>query len=117
MSSSRKEKILFAICLPLFIAHQLSERLIHFQIPPADSYLDPLLCLPIILPLVRAERSFILRETDYTLKPVHITAYFVLISVLAELIFPRLNSAFTADPIDVICYAIGGCTYYAATRQ
>ncbi|MCF1714615.1 hypothetical protein L0U88_08260 [Flavihumibacter sp. RY-1] len=103
----KKEFFLFGSCLFLFILHQLLEKCFHVRIEKVDNYLDALVCLPIILQLIVWERRVLLKDAYYRLPLLHIAGYFVLLSILGELLFPALSNRFTADGWDVLCYAAG----------
>ena len=48
---------LFLGAAALFIAHQLSQKVWGLSLPWADSYLDPLLCMPLLLTGYTAEQA------------------------------------------------------------
>lgn len=90
------------------LSHQIAQKLLHFQFPLADSYLDPLLFLPILLHLFLWERRYIWKKgSSYKLKWREIFLVFIVVSVFAEYFFPIWSSSFTRDYWDVVCYAAG----------
>jgi hypothetical protein len=109
----QKESVLFGSCLFIFIMHQILENCFHVQVKMVDNYADALVCMPIILQLVVWERRLLLKDTCYHLPLLHIFGYFILISLIAELLFPKLSNRFTADSLDVVCYAIGSFVFIA----
>lgn len=107
----KKECFLFGSCLFLFILHQLLEKCFHVRVEMVDSYLDALICMPIILQLIVWERRLLLKDAYYRLPLLHIMGYFILISLIVELLFPVLSNRFTADSWDIVCYAAGSLLF------
>lgn len=112
MIAFRYERVFFILCLAVFLIHQYVQRIAAVPISFADHYLDPLLCLPVLLPILRTERSFLLREPQYRFDLTHILVYFLLISLIGEFLFPALSDSFFYDPSDIPAYALGGTFYY-----
>lgn len=106
-----KANILFAVCSFSFLAHQCLQKIAKIEIPVLDNYLDPLLLMPVLLHLAVIERRILLNRPAYQLSLTHITGYFVLVAVVAEIIFPLLNARFVADILDIFFYALGGIVY------
>lgn len=113
MKLGQKSAILFTICAFLFILHQYLQKIAGISLSLVDSYLDPLLCMPILLHLIVLERKLFHRRTEYTLSLAHIVGYVLLVSILCEIVFPLWNEKMTADPWDIACYAMGGFIYVA----
>ena len=111
MRGRRNTDILFIFCSFLFIGHQYLERIAKIQIGILDNYLDPLLVMPILLWLVTFERRMIHKRPDYKLPVLHIFGFVILVSFLAELVFPLFTKELIADPWDVGLYVIGGLAY------
>lgn len=96
----------------LALIHQILQKILGVHVPIVDSYLDPLLFLPILLQLILLERRFVFgKDSQYVLSWYHIFGVVVLVSVLVELLFPVWSPLFTADYRDVICYLIGGTAF------
>lgn len=112
MSSDRRAMLLFVVCLCLFLWHQYMERVLQVSNSFTDSYLDPFLCMPIVLHLIVWERRLFLKNRHYTLPLNHIIGYVLLISIFCEILFPLWNSSLVADVYDVLLYALGGAVYY-----
>jgi len=71
------------------------------------SYLDDLLCLPVVLGVVLASLRWFRHRPDLTL-PVQLgLVTLVLYAGWFELVLPRVNSRATADPLDAVAYAVG----------
>lgn len=112
MTKSIRFPLFFTICCCIFLIHQFVERILKVQLSFIDSYLDPLLIMPILLHLVVTERRIILKDSSYRLPLLHIAGYFILISFFGEVVFPLINSAFVADLWDIIFYAAGTLFYF-----
>lgn len=99
----RAHPLYIAACI-LFILHQLLQRVWSVPLPWADQFLDPLLCMPILLGLLQWEQRLLyrrrLRTGDYWLLT-------LVLALLFELVFPRLSSGFTADYRDALLYFAG----------
>jgi hypothetical protein len=72
-----------------------------------DGWLNDLLCLPILLELVQLSMRFIVAK-NYVLSKFQLIVSIVYCSLLFEYFLPIQSAAFYSDPIDVICYTIGG---------
>ncbi len=97
----------------MFVAHQLLQKVWHIAIPWADHYLDPLLCMPIVLTLLLAERRHIFGKGDaYRLSRTEVIVAVGALSFLFEVLFPYWSDRFTADWWDVAAYAAGGGFFY-----
>ncbi len=78
-----------------------------------DNYLDPLLCMPILLTLLLAERRHLWgKGGQYCLTYKEIALAVVALSIIFEMVFPRLNARFVADWADVVAY-IAGAVFFA----
>ncbi len=76
------------------------------------SFLDDLLCFPIILGTGLA--SYRIAYPTYRLTNWHIWPLFVVVVFLFELYLPQTSSAYTADPLDVLFY-LGGIYLFQKT--
>ncbi|MDX1940114.1 MAG: hypothetical protein SFU99_06150 [Saprospiraceae bacterium] len=103
----------FIVIAIVFAIHQLLQKILHINLPWLDHYLDPLLCMPILLTLVLAERRHLFyKGNNYQLSLKGIIIAIVILSVLFEIVFPKLTSKFTADWGDAAVYVIGGLFFY-----
>jgi len=98
----------------LFIVHQYLQLIAEISCPLADSYLDPALMMPIVLHAVMWEKRLLHKDHSVRLPAIHIFSYFILTAFIAEILFPLLSNKFTADPFDIISYAMGSFVYYLA---
>ena len=96
--------------------HQYLQMYEHLKLSFADNYLDPALVMPILLYAVHWERRILLKDEQITLSYSEILAYFLLIVVFGEIIFPLMSDKFTADYWDILAYALGTFAYIGAKR-
>lgn len=116
MSTGRKPYILFILCLTIFFLHQFVQKIAKVKIALLDSYLDPLLAMPVLLHLITIERRILTKNPKYKLTLFYIILYVVIVSVLAEIVFPIFTPKLISDPFDVVFYAIGA-GFYALTQR
>lgn len=105
---------LFVLSAVLFTAHQLTQKVWEISIPWADSYLDPLLCMPILLTGFTIEQRWLTKRPS--LQPIEILAATGFLSFLFEWGFPRWSTGFTQDPWDVAAYFCGAALFYLLGR-
>jgi hypothetical protein len=101
----------FIAAVVLAAANQFLE-LAGIYLPFVHSYLDDLLCFPIILGTGLA--NYRLAYPEYRLANWHIWPLFVVVVFLFELYLPQTSSAYTADPLDVLFY-LGGIYLFQKT--
>lgn len=113
MSAPRRSDLLFGVCIILFLLHQYVQKIARLSFPMIDSYLDPLLFMPILLTLITWERRLFYKNRLYHLPWTHIFGYLLLVSVLCEVVLPMWTERMTADVWDVLFYALGTILYLA----
>jgi len=98
---------------PVFIAsvllaatNQLLERNGIF-LPFIHSYLDDLLCFPIVLTVGLAGYRLLYRDDAYTLGPWQAWTAVVLYAVMFEWVLPSYSPVYTADVFDGVAYVVG----------
>jgi hypothetical protein len=96
-------RILFWLCLILFLMHQSGSAAISH--PLTDAYLDDLLCMPVCLFPVLSGFRFLLGKA-YRFPLSYLIGVWLFFSIYFEFLLPQYNSQFTADWTDVICYAL-----------
>ena len=99
------------IALSLFVTHQIVQYGLDRNIPLIDSYLDPLLCIPIILGVWLTEGSYLYG------RPMRIGFFescvvIIFLALLFEEGFPRWQPAFVRDWWDYLAYAVGGLWFW-----
>lgn len=104
---TQNQRIHFLILVVIFLSHQFLEKKgIHFTF--IDSYLDPLLCMPFFLSLILWQNKVLIyKNIHYVLPKILLIASTILISIIAEIIFPLLQPQFISDYWDILCYIIG----------
>jgi bacteriorhodopsin len=108
----------FITCCVLFLAHQITQRVLHLRIGFADNYLDNFLATPILLTLLLVERRTLFRRgRDYTLSVAEVCLATAFIAVVGEVLFPYLSDDFTSDWLDVPFYALGSVLFYATVNK
>lgn len=111
MRSQRRSAVFFAVCVVLFLLHQYIQKVRLVSTPFLDSYLDPLLFMPILLTLINYERRVFTKNPTYSLPLYHIVGYLFLVSFSCEVLFPLWNDRMIADIWDVLFYALGTILY------
>lgn len=97
---------LFVGAVLLAATNQMLERN-DISLPFIHSYLDDLLCFPIVLTVGLAGYRLIHRDDAYTLGPWQVWATVVLYAVMFEWVLPSYSPVYTADALDVLAYAVG----------
>ncbi len=104
------------VCTLLFIAHQFFQKILGWNFPILDSYLDPLLCLPIFMGMMLAERRFFLKKGNYNKVYTYSTLETIVIAISLSIVFeegfPRRSDQFTKDYFDYAFYFVGALFFY-----
>jgi hypothetical protein len=104
---------IFVVVALMFVAHQILQKYFGIALFWLHSYLDPLLCMPILLTLLLTERRHIWgKGLQYRLSLTEVSMATIALSIVFELVFPKLSTRFTADWGDVVAYAIGALFFY-----
>ena len=94
----------------------------------ARSYLDDVLCLPLVLTLLQVVSNLVVpdRPVSSRLAGMHLLAgrpawwqgalALVYVSVVFELVLPRIADGFTGDVKDVLAYAVGWLVFEVGWR-
>lgn len=98
------------IAFTVFVLHQFVQYGLGWSIPFLDAYLDPVLCLPIVLGMWIAEAEYIYGFRR--LKTLELIVVGTFLAVLFEEGFPRWQPAFVRDWWDYLAYALGGLWYW-----
>lgn len=100
------QNIFIILCIT-FILNQLIE-LFGIKLFFFHSYLDDLLCFPIILSLILLiQRKWRIKSDYFILPKSHIILSVFVFIIIFELILPRISIKYTADIFDVIAYVLG----------
>lgn len=85
-------------------------------IPYINGYLTDLIAVPMYCYFVEFITNFFsTAKREFKRKDI-ISSIFYL-SLIFEIICPYISDKFTSDPFDVICYTIGGFTYYFLRKR
>ena len=107
------EKILFILCVFVFLVHQFIQQVLLINIRFIDSYIDDVTCLPIIFYLISLERKWLLGLTKrYYFLFIEILVITIVVSLVFEFFLPYISSAFTYDTYDFVAYSVGAMLYY-----
>ena len=102
------------ILLTVFLAHQIGQKIFNLSIPSLDASLDPVLCFPLLLPIVEWEYR---RRKDLALIPtIELIAVSILLMMFFEWVCPLINSDLVADPMDFLWYTLG-LLFYLLRRK
>lgn len=77
----------------------------------ATSYLDDLICIPIVLFIVQFVHRYI-DKNDFILPISHIILSVAFFSVIFEIILPRFSLRYIGDSLDVVFYLTGAIIFY-----
>lgn len=100
----------FWVPVVLVVLHQCLQYGLGFKLGWLDGYLDPLLCLPILLGLWLTERRVIFRIPRLSGLEVLIAG--LALALLFEEGFPRWQPAFVRDWWDYPAYVVGGLWFW-----
>jgi hypothetical protein len=90
---------------------QLARRWLHWPLPGLlGAYLGDLLCLPLMLSAALALHRALICRTG-TLPGAWVLAAWLAVSVWFEGLLPLWSARATADPLDVVAYALGGLAF------
>lgn len=95
---------LFLISVVLALVNRLFE-MSGVYLPLIHSYLDDLLCFPIVLTVGLAAYRFF--WPYYRLTGWHIWSVVVVYSIYFEAYLPTISSVYTRDVVDILMYVVG----------
>lgn len=99
----------FIVCVFLASSNQIIEKGFGVFIPVVHSYLDDLICFPIVLTLGLAMyRSF---KPEYRLTAWNVWPIVFIYSVYFEWYLPQTSTVYTADAVDVVMYVFGALIF------
>jgi hypothetical protein len=109
-----KRRIFLIVSLILFLAHQLVQKVWGGAIPVADAYLDPLLCMPLLLAALTWQQRWLSGRPRLRLAEIILAT--AMVAFFSEWLFPRWSDSFTADPWDVAAYFAGAGLFFLFSR-
>lgn len=102
----------FVVCSALLIAHQIAQKILHYPIPWIDAYLDPLLCMPILLSIFLADQRWKRSNINYYFSYADLIVITLIFAIIFEFLFPKWKKDFTSDYQDIIYYFTGSFLFY-----
>jgi hypothetical protein len=99
----------FLACALLATVNQIFEKGFGIFVPIVHSYLDDLLCFPIVLTMGLAMYRYF--KPDYRLSAWHIWPTVIVYSVYFECYLPQTSAAYTADVMDLLMYVLGALVF------
>ncbi|WP_417588351.1 hypothetical protein [Owenweeksia hongkongensis] len=103
---------IFWVSLFTFVLNQIIEVSGIF-IPYVHSYLDDVLCSPIVLGFgLFVQQQFTYRNLQYTLTIPMIILFVAWYALIFEVFLPYSSSSFHADWLDVLAYAFGALLFW-----
>lgn len=113
VSRNHFQNIYFIFFSVIFLAHQVLEKILHIPNRWMDSYLDPLLFMPILLHFILWEKWVLFkRPISKKLSAIEVLIWWIAGSIITEYLFPKMSQGFTSDFLDVICYAAGSLFFF-----
>jgi hypothetical protein len=107
---------MFMAAVVLAAGNQLLEHNGIF-IPYVHAYLDDLVCFPIVLSIGLAAYRVILGNAHYVMGHWQVWPAVALYALVFELVLPMHSTIYTADPLDVLAYAIGAAAFMRWINQ
>ncbi len=110
LNSKSRSKIPIILIISIFIGNQIAQNIgvsSHFS----SSYLDDLICLPIVFFIVQQVHRW-LNNGNYILPISHIFTGILFFSIIFELILPQLSNRYIGDFYDIGFYFIGASIFY-----
>lgn len=101
---------LFLVCVAVAGINQLLERNGIF-IPIVHSYLDDVLCFPIVLTASLAAYRMLHQNPNYLLTHWQVWPVVGLYAVVFEGVLPSHSKVYTADVMDVVAYVLGAMVF------
>lgn len=113
-----RNKVWVSCCVILGL-HQITQKVLGYNLGILDNYLDPFLGMPILLGLLLQERQFLLTRFFSLQKPIKykfsiletiITTLFF--AIIFEEGFPKWSVQFIKDYLDYLAYGCGALIFY-----
>jgi hypothetical protein len=97
---------------------QLSGKYGLLEFPEAYiAYAADLICLPILILLSERTMARILGLHHWAISGWMLVALIIYVSLVFEVLLPMASHRFVADPLDALCYAIGGGVYFGLRQN
>lgn len=93
-------------------------RMGDWRLPFLHDYVADLVCMPVVMGLGLAFlRLVVVRDGRYCLPLRMVVITVVFYSLLFEVWFPRISTAFTADWWDVVAYSVGAVVFQVVLNR
>ncbi len=99
----------FLLVVVLASVNQMLEKVFGIFIPLVHSYLDDLLCFPIVLTVGLSMYRYF--WPHHRMKAWQIWPVVIVYSVYFEWYLPQTSAAYTADSVDVVMYILGALIF------
>lgn len=99
----------------IFISNQIFQYL-GMSSYFTTSYLDDLICLPIVLFIVQFVHRYI-NKNNFILPISHIILSVIFFSIIFEIILPSFSLKYIGDTIDVFFYMTGAIIFYLINNR
>lgn len=106
----------FILAVIGFTSHQVCQKFLGVHIKWIDNYLDPLVCMPIVLTMLTLQKQYFLKQNKADLSYIEIILATGIFMLFSEIIFPTMSSRFTADPLDLLAFAVGALIFVRFMR-
>lgn len=106
----------FIIAVILFITHQVVQKA-GIAIPFLHSYLDDLLCMPVVLTLSLVFMRALKRKPGYRLKVPLVIFTVAYVAVFFEVLLPRMNARYHGDAWDLLAYLAGAALWWFTVNR
>lgn len=103
---------LFIFSIVLFVLNQLLEKQFEIYVPLLHTYLDDLLCMPVVLTLSLYILQLLLKNEQFRLTKFQVIIAVVYFAVMFELILPAFSIKYTSDVLDIAVYGIGAFIFF-----
>ena len=101
---------LFLTSVVIAAGNQIMERNGIF-LPVVHSYLDDLLCFPVVLTVGLFGYRAVTGDTAYTLGRFQVWSVVALYAFTFEVVLPKRSSVYVADMMDIVAYALGALVF------
>ena len=104
---------MFIITSMAFWINQYLEKSLEIFLPLYHSYGDDLMAMPVVFGVcLQIMRWIHPMKTELTFTKKQLLIGLIYFSIVFELILPKLSKAYTADPLDLLCYMIGTWVFH-----
>jgi hypothetical protein len=113
----KKHWIIFLIFCFIFLLYKVFEQT-DYQISFLSNYLEDIIAIPIIL-----KSSLLIINNihskfhSFQISRIDIVIFVLVFSMYFEFYLPKVDSRFTADLMDVVCYTLGGIIFARFMNQ